>query len=251
MHDVNALELNGLSKSFGGLQVLRNLNFAIKPGERIAIIGPNGAGKTTLLSTITGVHRPNSGQVKLYGRDVTTLPPHRRLELGLGCGFQLNRLFYSLSVLENVHLALLGARPWLDKTFRPITVQHEVRDDARRLLDMMNLWSRRDEPVGAISYGEQRSLEIVFGLASEPKLLVLDEPTAGLSLAGITPFMQTIKDLAAETAILFTSHDMDVVFGLAERVIVLYFGEIVAEGTPQDIQENERVREIYLGEGVA
>jgi branched-chain amino acid transport system ATP-binding protein len=247
----NALELIDISKNFGGLRVLSDLNFSVRAGERVAIIGPNGAGKTTLLSTISGVHRPTAGQVKLYGRDVTALPPNRRLKMGLGCGFQLNRLFYSLSVQDNVYLALLGARPWLDKTFRPVTVQRGVRNDAQHLLETMDLWARRHEPVGAISYGEQRSLEIVFGLASRPKLLVLDEPTAGLSLANIGPFMETINDLAQDTAILFTSHDMEVVFGLAQRLIVLYFGEIVAQGTPEEIQQNPRVREIYLGEGAA
>jgi branched-chain amino acid transport system ATP-binding protein len=214
-------------------------------GTRVAIIGPNGAGKTTLLSIITGVHQPTTGRVLLFGQDVTRLPAHRRLKMGLGCSFQLNRLFFGLNVLENVTLALLGPRSWADKTFRASgTVQH----DAQRLLEPMGLWDKRHELVGALSYGDQRKLEIVFGLASHPRLLVLDEPTAGLALAEIGPFMESIKNLAHDTTIIFTSHDMDVVFGLAQYLIVLFFGQVVAQGTPDEIQRNPKVREIYLGE---
>lgn len=247
---MKALTLQGITKSFGGLQVLHDLTFAVEVGERVAVIGPNGAGKTTLLNVITGVHRPTAGNVLLYGRDITHLSPHRRLNQGMGCGFQLNRLFYSLTVQENVRLAILGRLSMFSKTFHPFPMQKDVQAETRRLLESLDLWSRRNDPVGSVSYGEQRRLEILFGLASRPRLLVLDEPTAGLSLAEIDPFMETIRNLAENTAIIFTSHDMDVVFGLAQRLIVLFFGEIVAQGTADEIRADPRVREIYLGKEV-
>lgn len=245
---MNALALQGIKKNFGGLQVLHDLEFMVEVGERVAVIGPNGAGKTTLINIISGVHKPSAGTVLLYGQDITHWPPYRRLKQGMGCSFQLNRLFYSLTVQENVRLAILGSRGLVDKTFRPVQTQKAVQHETRRLLESLDLWLRRNEPVAGISYGEQRRLEILFGLASHPKLLVLDEPTAGLALGEIDPFMQTIKTLAEQTTVIFTSHDMDVVFGLAQRLIVLFFGEIIAQGTPDEIRADPRVREIYLGQ---
>ncbi len=254
-NDMNgtALELQALGKRYGGLEVLKDLTFSVPRGARVAIIGPNGAGKTTLLSVITGAQRASSGRVLLFGADVTPLPPNRRLALGLGCSFQINRLFFGLSVLDNTRLALLGGRGWSDKLFRPLAggavgTVGTVGRRAQELLESMALWDKRDEQVGLLSYGDQRKLEIVFGLAAHPKLLVLDEPTAGLALDEIEPFMALIKQLAADTTLIFTSHDMDVVFGLADRLIVLFFGEIVAQGTPEEIQADPKVREIYLGE---
>ncbi len=242
-----ALELTQVCKNFGGLQVLRSVSFALTPGQRTAVIGPNGAGKTTLLSIITGVHRPSSGSVWLHSQEMTHLPPHHRSKLGVGCGFQLNRLFHSLTVEENVRLALLGTQPLLNKTFRPMFVQRTLIAEAQRLLESVDLWERRGEIVGALAYGEQRKLEILFGLAAHPRLLVLDEPTAGLALSEIAPFMDSIRKLSAGTTIIFTSHDMDVVFGLADHLVVLFFGEVVAQGTPEEIRTNPVVREIYLG----
>jgi len=244
-----ALELQTLGKRYGGLEVLKDLTFSVPRGARVAIIGPNGAGKTTLLSVITGAQRASSGRVMLFGSDVTRLPPNQRLALGLGCSFQINRLFFGLSVLDNTRLAVLGGRSWGYKLFQPLAggaVGRRVQD----LLESMALWDKRAEQVGLLSYGDQRKLEIVFGLAAHPKLLVLDEPTAGLALDEIEPFMALIRQLAADTTLIFTSHDMDVVFGLADRLIVLFFGEIVAQGTPEDIQADPKVREIYLGESI-
>ncbi|MDX2160304.1 MAG: ABC transporter ATP-binding protein [bacterium] len=241
----SALTLAQITKQYGGVQVLNGVTFSLQPGERAAVIGPNGAGKSTLLNVITGVTPPSSGTIRLFDGDITHLAPYRRLKLGMGCGFQLNRLFYGLTVLENVQLAISGAGSLREKSLR---ISAPGREKARELLTAMDLWNRRDDQVGTIAYGEQRRLEIIFALASSPRLLILDEPTAGLALAEIAPFMSAIRSLALETAILFTSHDMDVVFGLANRLIVLYFGEVIADDTADAVQANERVRAIYLGE---
>jgi branched-chain amino acid transport system ATP-binding protein len=238
---MNALELERVSKNYGGLQVLMELSLTVAAGERVAVIGPNGAGKTTLLSVITGAQRVSSGQIRVFGRDVTRAPVHERTRYGLGCTFQLNRLFFNLTVLDNVQLALYGAGARSDRC--------NPRAEAQRLLEMVGLWDKRFEPAGVLSYGEQRQLEILLGLASQPKLLVMDEPTAGLALAEVGPFIATISRLceSAGMTLLFTSHDMDVVFGLADRVVTLYFGQIIAQGTPDEIRVNPKVREIYLG----
>jgi branched-chain amino acid transport system ATP-binding protein len=244
---MEVLRIEGLTKHFGGLQVLRGVSMAVSRGERVAIIGPNGAGKTTLLSTIAGVQRPSGGRLSMFGRDVTALPADQRARLGLGCSFQINRLFFGLTVLDNAMLALHGVRPsryWL--VGRPRTYAATLHE-AQRLLESVELWQRRGEPVAALAYGEQRKLEIVLGLASRPKLLVLDEPTAGLAPTEIAPFLETIKGLAADTTVLFTSHDMDVVFDLADRLVVLSFGEIIADGPPEQIRNDPKVQAIYLG----
>jgi branched-chain amino acid transport system ATP-binding protein len=242
---VNVLALDHVAKHYGGSQVLQGVTFSLRAGERTAVIGPNGAGKSTLLNVITGVTPASDGTVHLFDRDITRLASYRRLKLGLGCGFQLNRLFYGLTVRQNVQLAISGAGGLRDKSLH---MSAAGRERARELLTAMDLWDRCDDQVGTIAYGEQRRLEIIFGLASNPRLLILDEPTAGLALAEIAPFMNTVQNLAHDTTILFSSHDMDVVFGLATRLIVLYFGEIVADGTPEVVESDPRVRAIYLGE---
>lgn len=244
---MNALQIQGLSKNFGGLQVLRNVSLTIAAGERVAVIGPNGAGKTTFLSLITGAQRPSAGQIYLFEEEITSLSAQNRTHKGLGCSFQINHLFTNLSILDNVLMALLGVRNSRYNMVRQTGSYQDVQEEARHLLESIALWPKRVEPVGALSYGEQRKLEIILGLASKPRLIVLDEPTAGLSLNEIPPFIETIKNLAAGTTVLFTSHDMDVVFGLAERLVVLYFGQIIADGPPEQIQNDPQVKEIYLG----
>ncbi|MCU0490515.1 MAG: ABC transporter ATP-binding protein [Chloroflexaceae bacterium] len=244
---MHALSIDNVSKNYGGLQVLYHLSLTIGAGERVAIIGPNGAGKTTFLSIISGVQQTSSGRIHMFGQDVTRLPADHRTHLGLGCSFQSNRLFFGLSVRENVLLALQGVRPARFRLFGGHDGDGATQAEARRLLESVDLWPKANEPVGALAYGEQRKLEIVLGLASNPRLLVLDEPTAGLALAEVPPFIAAIKNLAAHTTVLFTSHDMDVVFGLAQRLVVLSFGQIIADGPPDAIRNDPRVREIYLG----
>lgn len=244
---MEALRLDRLSKNFGGLRVLTDLSLTVEAGEYVALIGPNGAGKTTLLNVITGELSANSGWLYLFGKDITAMPAHQRIQAGLGRSFQITRLFYDLTVIDNVSLALQAISPSRYQMFRQAASYGEVFTEAERLLKAIDLWDKKDELAAGISYGEQRKLEIVLSMASKPKVLLMDEPTSGLAPAEIDEFINMLKALAAGTTLVFAAHDMDVVFDLAHRVIVLYFGQIIAEGTPQQIQSNPKVREIYLG----
>lgn len=226
---------------------MRNISFEVEAGEHVAIIGPNGAGKTTLLNVVTGELPSTGGRICISGRDVTNMPTHRRAHIGLARSFQISRLFPNLTVLDNMLLAIYGLRSSRFQMFRSAVAYEEVMDKAHGLLKLADLFEKRNDLVQNISYGEQRELEIVLSLASEPKLLLLDEPTAGLAIAEITGFTKMIKTLARDTATLFTAHDMDVVFDLADRVLVIYFGQIIAQGTPREIQADPKVREVYLG----
>lgn len=241
------LKIQGVYKSFGGLQILADLALSLEEGEHVAVIGPNGAGKTTLLNMITGELSCRTGHIYMLGREITTMPTHQRANLGIGRSFQITRLLSDLTVLQNTLLGLYGIRPSRYRMFRQYYADGELMTKAQKLLETIDLWEAKDKPAKDISYGEQRKLEIVLSLASESKLLLLDEPTAGLSIAEVPVFVRTIKTLARDTTVLFTSHDMDVVFALASRVIVLYFGQIIAQGTPEQIRCDPKVSEIYLG----
>jgi branched-chain amino acid transport system ATP-binding protein len=244
---MEALKIEGLKKSFGALAVLQGVSLSIEAGERVALIGPNGAGKTTLLNVITGQLRSTAGRIYSFGKEITGMPTHRRIHAGLARSFQLSRVFLNLTVLENVLLALQGIRSSRYQMVRSHMAYDHLLAEAQRLLGLMNLWEKRDELIRAISYGEQRKMEIALSLASEPKVLLLDEPTAGLSIDEISDFINMIKALTKDTTLFFSAHDMDVVFGLATRVVVLFSGQFIADGTPTEIQANQKVREIYLG----
>jgi branched-chain amino acid transport system ATP-binding protein len=244
---MEALKIDRLSKQFGGLQVLRDLSLTVEVGERMAIIGPNGAGKTTLLNVVIGELAATEGRLFLFGEDITGLSVHRRVHEGLGRSFQITRLFYNLTVLSNISLALQGISPSRYQMFRQAARYAKVFTEAERWLKVVDLWHKKDELASSISYGEQRKMEIILALASRPRVLLLDEPSAGIAVAERRTFIDLITSLATDTTIIFTDHDMDVVFGLANRVIVLYFGQIIAEGTPEQIQSDPKVREIYLG----
>jgi branched-chain amino acid transport system ATP-binding protein len=244
---MEALRIDKLSKYFGGLHVLRDLSLTIETGEYVAIIGPNGAGKTTLLNVIIGELPATSGRVYLLGKDVTAMPEHQRVKAGLGRSFQITRLFRDLSVIDNMALALQAVSPSRYQMLRQAESYREVFAEAERLLKTIDLWDKKDELASSISYGEQRKLEVTLPLALKPKVLLMDEPTTGLAPDEIGSFISTIKTLTAGTTLVFSAHDMDVVFDLADRIVVLYFGQIVAEGTPEEIQANREVREIYLG----
>jgi branched-chain amino acid transport system ATP-binding protein len=247
--DVPILELKNLAKNFGGLKATRNVSFEIKAGDRKAIIGPNGAGKTTLFNLITGIYPVSSGQVFMFGQDVTKWRSHQRTALGMARTFQVTSLFPRLTVIDNVLLAIKGLQRSKFVMWRFMTSYKEAYDKAHRLLEQANFMDRRDVEVRNLSHGEQRQLEIVLGLASDPKLLLLDEPAAGLSSGESTEMAHFLMKLDPKLAILLIEHDMDVVFDVADEISVLHFGEILETGTPEDIKRSSRVQEIYLGTG--
>jgi len=245
--DVAVLELKALCKSFGGLQATRSVSLRVMPGDRKAIIGPNGAGKTTLFNLITGIYPVTSGQILLFGRDVTKWPSHRRTALGMARTFQVTSLFPGLTVLDNVLLAIKGLKPSKFVMWRTLSSYREVYDKAHHLLEQAAFLDRKNVEVRNLSHGEQRQLEIVLGLASDPKILLLDEPAAGLSSGESTEMTEFLMKLDPKLAILLIEHDMDVVFDVAGEISVLHFGQILERGTPEDIKKSPRVQEIYLG----
>jgi branched-chain amino acid transport system ATP-binding protein len=243
------LELKSLSKSFGGLHAVRNVTLQIMPGDRKAIIGPNGAGKTTLFNLITGIYPATSGQVLLFGRDVTAWPSHRRTALGMARTFQITSLFPKLTVLDNVLLAIKGLRPSKFVMWRFLSSYRDVYEKAHKLLEQAAFLDRKDTEVRYLSHGEQRQLEIVLGLASDPKILLLDEPAAGLSSGESVEMAKFLMRLDPNLAILLIEHDMDVVFDVADQISVLHFGEVLETGTPEQIKQSQKVQDIYLGTG--
>jgi branched-chain amino acid transport system ATP-binding protein len=245
--DIPVLELKALSKSFGGLQATKDVSLQIMTGDRKAIIGPNGAGKTTLFNLITGIFPVTSGHVLLFGQDVTKWPSHRRTALGMARTFQVTSLFPKLTVLDNVLLAIEGLKPTKFVMWRFLSSYRDVYEKAYGLLEQASFLDRKDTEVRNLSHGEQRQLEIVLGLASDPKILLLDEPAAGLSSGESAEMAEFLLKLDSKLAILLIEHDMDVVFDVADQISVLHFGEIIETGTPQQIHDSARVQEIYLG----
>ena len=241
------LELRALSKSFGGLRAVRDVTLKIMPGERQAIIGPNGAGKTTLFNLITGIFPATSGQVVLFGQDVTKWPSHRRTALGMARTFQITSLFPKLTVLDNVLLAIQGLRRSKFVMWRLLSSYRDIYDKAYGLLERARFLDRKDTEVRYLSHGEQRQLEIILGLASDPKILLLDEPAAGLSSGESSEMIRFLAHLDRNLAILLIEHDMDVVFDVAERISVLHFGEVLETGATEQIRRSEKVQQIYLG----
>ncbi len=220
---------------------------SVEPGERRALIGPNGAGKTTLFNLISGDLSPSGGRIILFGRDVTNLPPHRRAALGLARTFQITNLFPSLTVLENLLLAVQALERTKLSLVRPVTSYPHLYERARAILDSVGLGDKEEEVVRNLSHGEQRQIEVAMALASRPRLLLLDEPTAGLSLAESRLMTGLLKRLDAGITLLIIEHDMDVAFALTDRVTVLHNGKVVADGGRDEVKADPLVREIYLG----
>lgn len=229
---MKALEVTGLCKNFGGLSVLQGVSFSVHTGERKAIIGPNGAGKTTLFNIISGMIKPTAGEIFMFGKNVTGLSPYRRSRLGLARTFQKNNLFFNLTVFDNIQLALAVGNPL---------------QNPREFLKHWGLWKKRKTPVGELSYGEQRQVELLLALAQSPRLILLDEPTAGMSPAETEMIIEMLAALPQEITVLIVEHDMGVVFRLADRITVLHHGRVLCEGDADLIKSDPRVKEAYLG----
>ena len=243
-----ALEARGLARNFGALIATDDVSFAVQPGARQALIGPNGAGKTTLINLLTGVIRPTAGQVLLEGRDVTGLPSSARVRMGLTRTFQINQLFPDLTPAESLALAIserngFGADFWRVAGNQPAIVA-EIED----LLTRFGLEAELDQPTRKLPYGKQRLLEIALALAARPRVLLLDEPAAGVPEEERQDILAALAALPADVAILLIEHDMDLVFSFASRISVLVAGRLLTEGAPEEIAADERVRAVYLGE---
>jgi branched-chain amino acid transport system ATP-binding protein len=245
---MNALEVRGLSKSYGGVQAVQSVSFAVAPGEVVALIGPNGAGKTTCFNMLNGQLAPDAGEILVGGTPVTGLPPHRIWRLGVGRTFQLTQTFGSLSVRENVQVALLSLHRRLKSLFAFAPSLHAL--EAEELLERVGMKNQAERPCGVLAYGDLKRVELAVALANRPRLLLMDEPTAGMAPEERGELMRLAAALAGSEniAVLFTEHDMGVVFGHASRVIVLHQGEIIAMGQPQEVRADSKVREVYLGD---
>jgi branched-chain amino acid transport system ATP-binding protein len=243
-----ALRVNGLYKNFGALQVVRDLSFSISVEEsRVVIIGPNGAGKTTLFNLISGELPPSGGTIHLFGRDVTKMPCYRRTRLGLARTFQITDLFPYFTLMENLLLALQAHDPCAYQMLRPLHAYGHLYEKAEKFLREMKLWEKRDFAITALSHGEMRLVELMLGIAGGPKILLLDEPTAGLTRSEGVWLANMIQNLLKDVTLLIIEHDMQIAFALAERIIVLHQGAIVADGKPEEVRTNPRIKEIYLG----
>ena len=242
------LETIGLEKKFGGLTATSNVSLTVEKGARHALIGPNGAGKTTLINLLTGVLRPTAGQIRLDGRDITGAAAHRRVKLGIARTFQINQLFADLTPLETVSLAVserLGAgRDW----WRLVGKRPELVDEVAQILESFRLTDVMDERTGILPYGKQRLLEIAVAVASRPRVLLLDEPAAGVPEDERHMILSIVAALPADVSVLLIEHDMELVFQFARRISVLVNGALFTEGTPEEIARDPRVREVYLGE---
>jgi branched-chain amino acid transport system ATP-binding protein len=245
--DVAALSLTNVSKAFGGLHAVDGVSLEVRPGERRAIIGPNGAGKTTLFSLISGEQPVSAGRIVLFGRDVTRLAPHRRAALGLARTYQITNLFPRLSVLENCVLAVQALKPAKLHLHRSLTRYTDLFSRARAVLEAVGLAAQEGAVVRTLSHGEQRQLEIALALAGAPRLLLLDEPTAGLSPAESQMMTALLGRLDPSITLLVIEHDMDVAFALTDRITVLHYGRVVADGHAREVKTNPLVQEIYLG----
>jgi branched-chain amino acid transport system ATP-binding protein len=244
-----AIEVREVAKIFGGLAAVNGVSLEIPAGERRVLIGPNGAGKTTLFHCITGTLQPTRGRVSLFGRDVTRDPEHRRTALGMGRTFQITNVFSDLTLLENLALAIVGTdrRKWI--MHRGVDAFPEVKRQAEEALAMVGLEGRGPLPVKLVSYGERRQLELALALNTQPKVLFLDEPCAGLSPSERQRIAKMIAGLPRDITVVMIEHDMDVALGLADRVTVLHQGQVILEGSPAQVRANAQVRDVYFGHG--
>jgi branched-chain amino acid transport system ATP-binding protein len=245
---MRALTVRGLSKAFGGLRVTRNVNLAVEPGERRLIIGPNGAGKTTLFNLITGELHQDDGSIHLFDRDITRVASRKRTHLGMARTYQIITLFPRDTILRNVMLALLGLSPMRWNPWLVLHRQPHLVDAARAALKRVGLDNIADRPLAETSYGEKRRVEIAMALAQNPKVLLLDEPFAGLSIDERRDVRQLLSSIPRDVTIVMIEHDMDTALDLADRITLLHFGEVIVEGTRAEVVADPRTREVYLGD---
>jgi branched-chain amino acid transport system ATP-binding protein len=242
-----ALEVINLNKAFGGLSVTQNVSFAIRPGERRLLIGPNGAGKTTLFNQISGDMRPNSGQIKLFGNDITQFTPYKRAHFGLSRTYQIITLLTGDTLEHNVTLGLLGLRSSRWQMWRPLSHYSDLVAEARRTLDAVGLLHLAGHPVSDIAYGEKRRVELAMALAQKPRVLLLDEPLAGLSNSERSQVKSLIGSIPRETSVILIEHDMDTALDLADTVTLLNYGRVIVDGARDAVIADPRTREVYLG----
>jgi branched-chain amino acid transport system ATP-binding protein len=244
---MTALAVTQLDKSFGGLRVTAKVDLIVQPGERRLIIGPNGAGKTTLFNLITGEMPPDSGSIALFGRDITRMASRRRAHLGMARTYQIITLFPHDTILRNVTLALLGLSPLRWNAFLDLDSQRHLSEQAREALGKVGLEAIAERPLAQTSYGERRRVEIAMALAQNPKVLLLDEPFAGLSIDERREVQKLLAAIPREVTVVMIEHNMDVALDLADRITLLHFGEVIVEGTRAQVVADPRTREVYLG----
>ena len=242
------LQIEGLTRRFGGIVASDNITLDVWPGELHAVIGPNGAGKTTLIGELTGEIAPNAGRIRFDGHDITALPIHQRSARGLARSFQITSLFLDFTALDNVALAVQAHAGHSFRFWRDARSEPDLREPARAALARVGLAHRADLLVSKLSHGEHRQLELAMALATGPRLLLLDEPMAGLGPEESARMVKTLRELKQELTILLIEHDMEAVFALADRITVLVYGRVIASGEPADIRANAEVRQAYLGE---
>ncbi len=245
------LQTESLAKRFGGIVATDDVTLGIAPGELHAIIGPNGAGKTTLIAQLSGQLVPDAGRIRFAGHDISALPMHRRSLLGLARSFQITSLFLDLSVLDNIALAVQAHAGHSFRFWRDARGEQVLREPARAALARVGLEARANLPAAALSHGEHRQLELAMALAGNPRMLLLDEPMAGLGPEESARMVTMLRELKKDLTILLVEHDMEAVFALADRITVLVYGRVIASGSPADIRANSQVRDAYLGEAEA
>lgn len=249
---MNFLEIRNLTKEFGKLRAVNNVSFEVRKGSLVAIIGPNGAGKSTLFNLFTGYFAVSSGKVIFKDEDITNLPPYKILQKGISRSFQVSNIFPDLTAFENVRIGVLSHRRKSMKLLSLVDEMDEINEETLKILKMVELSNENDTVANTLSHGDQKRLEIGIALTSEPALLLLDEPTAGMAPEETVNTVNLIKDISKKqnTTIVFTEHDLNVVFSIAERIIVLQQGIIIGDGTGEEIKGNKKVKEAYLGEEV-
>ncbi|HXZ36852.1 MAG TPA: ABC transporter ATP-binding protein [Thermodesulfobacteriota bacterium] len=242
------LQLQGIYKDFEGLEVLFGINLAIQQGERHAIIGPNGAGKSTIFNIITGKYLPSKGNIFFKGQDVTGTSPYKLNRHGLARSFQITNIFRTMTVFQNVRNAILSRNKIRYNLFSRLDRMMNIQEQTDEVLEQIGLLDRKDVVAGLLSYGQQRALEIGLTIATEPELILLDEPTAGMSSEETREAVKLIGRVTQGRTLIIVEHDMEVVFSLADRITVIYYGEILASGPPDEIRQNQKVKDAYLGE---